>query len=195
MPQLTNRIVLISILLLISFFEIEAQRTFPTDVTANGGGYGGVAGPKDATANTNPASLAHTSGIQIAAAVRNRFLVEGLYDYGLFGSFELGSAGTLGIQVEHFSFETFRQQTFAGAFGRQLSDQWFIGIKINYLNILQSEQENASGIYSSMGLLYKINDQFALGADVSISSKSNDGLRLPVAQKIGFSYSPSGVRV
>jgi len=166
---------------------------FPTDATSNAVGFAGTAWAQDATANTNPASLAHTSGFQVAAAVRNRFLVEGLYDYGLFGSFELGSAGTVGIQVEHFGFEAFRQQTFGASFGRKLSEKWSIGVRFNYLIISQELQENASSLYGTLGLLYHINDELVLGAEISLISKSVEGLLLPTAQKFGFSYAPSDI--
>jgi len=166
---------------------------FPTDATASAIGFAGAAWAQDATANANPASLAHTSGFQVAAAVRNRFLVEGLYDYGLFGSFQLGEIGTVGIQVEHFGFEAFRQQTFAASFGRKLSEQWSIGVRFNYLNIIQELQENASSIYGSMGILYHLNEELVLGAEFSLISQSNDGLQLPTAQKFGFSYAPSDI--
>lgn len=174
----------------------EAQQlVFPTDVRANSMGYVSTAWAKDATANANPAALSHTTGFQVSAAVRNRFLLEGLYDYGLFGSMELGEVGSVGIQIEHFGFEAFRQQTFAGSYGRPLSDRWSIGIKVSYLNIIQSEQDNASSINGSVGVLYRINEELLIGAEFAPfhgSSFEND-IVLPISQKVGFSYSPSDI--
>jgi hypothetical protein len=170
------------------------QTTFPTDVQGNGIGYATTAWKGDATASANPASLAHTSGLQISAAVRGRFLIEGLYDYGLFGSYAIDKNSSIGLQIEHFGFEQFRQQTFAGSFGRNLNDKLSIGLRFSYLLIAQEEQNNASSLSGSIGLLYQLNDQITLGAEVNpFAPAFEDDIELPSAQKLGVSYRPSDI--
>lgn len=170
------------------------QLTFPTDVTGNSIGYAMTAWTGNATASANPASLGHTQQLQVSAAVRSRFLVEGLYDYGIFGSFALDDKSSVGIQVEHFGFEQFRQQAFAGSYGRKLSDKVSLGIRFSFLLIAQEEQESASSISGAIGILYHINDQVAIGAEVNpFSSGFENDVTLPLAQKLGFSYRPSDI--
>ena len=170
------------------------QLTLPTDVQANSIGYATTAWNEDATASSNPASLGHTSGFHFSSAVRNRFFIEGLYDFGLFGSLALDDNSSVGFQIEHFGFEQFRQQTFAGSYGRMLSEKWRMGIRFNYLLISQEEQVTSSLITSTIGLLYQLNEQWTLGVEINpFSTKFENDIRLPAAQKVGISYQPSGI--
>jgi len=179
---------------LLTIASYGQQLTFPTDVQANSIGYATTAWNGEASANANPASLAHSSGIQISAAVRSRFLIEGLYDYGLFGSYAIDDNSSIGLQIEHFGFEQFRQQTFAASYGRVLSDRWSLGLRFSYLLIAQEEQDNASTISGSFGILYELNDQITLGFEVNPFAPSFDNeIQIPSAQKIGISYRPSDI--
>jgi len=170
------------------------QLTFPTDVIGNGIGYATTAIKDRATASSNPAALGLTQGYQISAAVRSRFLVDGLYDYGLFGNYALDDHGSIGLQIEHFGFEQFRQQTFAGWYGRQLSEKISLGIRFNYLLISQEEQENASAISGSFGLLYQLNNEITFGLEINPFSPSfQNDVQIPTVQKLGISYQPSDI--
>lgn len=181
-------------LLGLASFGFAQQLTFPTDVYGSRIGYATTAWNGNAIASANPASLAHTTGYQINAAVRSRFLIEGLYDYGLFGSYALDDKSSFGLQIEHFGFEQFRQQTFAGSYGRALSERWSLGLRFNYLLIAQEEQDNASAISGSIGILYQLNDQITLGAEVNPFTPSfENDVTLPSAQKFGISYRPSDI--
>ena len=170
------------------------QLTFPTDVRANTIGFATTGWNRQSTASSNPAALQYDEGWQISAAVRNRFLINELFDYGLYGSCAIDDLSAVGIQIEHFGFEQFRQQSFAGSYGRKISDRWSIGLRANYRLVVQEQQENASAISADIGLLYQLNDQILLGVEISpINTNFENEISHPIRQKMGMSYRPSKI--
>lgn len=184
--------IFLTLSILIGSVAVNGQQlSLPTDARTASYGMATVAQSDVLSANANPAALGHVQGFGFNAAVSNRFLIEELYDFGAYAYFDTHQGG-VGLRIDHFAFEQFRQQQFALSYGRSMAKNLLIGVELTYFGLNQEIQGNASGLIGSIGAMYLFNDEFSIGLTVQpVGIKFSDDIQLPSLQRFGFSYQPS----
>jgi len=140
----------------------------------------------------NPAGLAHWGRMSFGACYENRFMVPELAAMGLGVSVPVMN-GVMGLSVSSFGYELYGENNIGLAFGKILSEQFSMGIKLNYLSINQGEDYGSMGaVIGEIGVMAKISDEFNLGAHIynvnraKIDDYQNE--RVPSILRIGLGY-------
>ncbi|MBT8220895.1 MAG: hypothetical protein KJP00_13780 [Bacteroidia bacterium] len=184
-----------SFLVLISSYYCQGQEIgFPVDASANGFGYATTGRDNVFGLSGNAAALADLQDITISASVQNSFLIEDLFDYSISSVFPLKNAG-LGIYLEHFDFEAYRQQVISVGYGLALYRQLSIGVRLRYLNFRIPEESATSSLSGGLFLKYRLNDQILFGMELNPfrGKQISVNQRMTTYQKFGFSYQPSEI--
>ena len=140
----------------------------------------------------NPAGLAHWGRMSFGACYENRFMMSELATMGMGVSLPVMS-GVMGLSVSSFGYELYGENNIGLAFGKILSEQFSLGLKLNYLNINQGEEYGSMGaVIGEVGVMAKISEEFNLGAHIynvnraKINDYQNE--RVPSILRIGLGY-------
>ncbi len=140
----------------------------------------------------NPAGLTGMESSNIGVFYENRF---GLKETG-YGAMAFATplgAGSLGLGITHFGYSLFQTSNLGLAYAQQLFGSFSMGVKINYLSILQSDYyDNLNAFTFDIGILSKPTDEFSIAFHVfnplNLSYTTDINEKLPVIYKLGFSY-------
>lgn len=141
----------------------------------------------------NQAGLAYLEEITFGLGVHNHYLLNELNSSSLGIAFPLSHAGVLGLSLDNFGYNVYRENKIGIAFARSFGSNFSAGIKLNYLSLsMGKEYGSKSSIGFEIGLIYRIKQDFIFGFHASnpfsyrfsTSSKS----RLPTSFDIGVVY-------
>ena len=186
---------ILTLLLLFSGLFCQGQDSaFPVDARSNGFGYAAVARSDVYSISGNTASLAGLQDIIITASIQNNFLIADLIDYSISCVFPMKNSG-IGVYLEHFDFEAYRQQIVALGYGLSLNQKLSIGLRMRYLNYLIPEESSVSTLNGGVYVIYNLNDQLRLGMELNPFNGRQFSMdqRMLKYQKLGLSYQPSEV--
>jgi hypothetical protein len=140
----------------------------------------------------NPAGLAYWNTHSFAGSYENRFMIPELAAMS-FGVNVPVFNGTIGLAANSYGYNLYGEQNFSLAFGKILSEQFALGLKLNYFSIKQSgEYNNYGGVIGEVGLMSYITEEVRIGAHIyninraKITDYQNE--RIPTILRLGVGY-------
>jgi hypothetical protein len=140
----------------------------------------------------NQAGLAWQQHLTAGAYYENRFLVKEL-SLKSAGAVLPVSYGVFGLKISHFGYEQFNESKVGLAYARKLSENFAVGVQLDYLHTAIGGDYGAHGaITFEVGLLAHIDDHLSLGAHVynpiraPIADYADE--RIPAAFRLGAAY-------
>ncbi len=138
----------------------------------------------------NQAALVFGQDSEFLLSAERRFLLADLTSV----SFEKNLGfGTVGILVENFGFDAFREQKLAIAYARKLNEKLSIGGQFDYLNFSIEGYGNKSSFTFELGVYSIVNKYFHVSAHVFSPGKIGltDNTDVTSIFRTGFKYIPS----
>ncbi|MEM6397833.1 MAG: hypothetical protein AAF741_15900 [Bacteroidota bacterium] len=173
---------------------VLAQQGLPPYAGARGRGLGGSGLTfQDAYAAwSNPAGLGGLESTGIVLAGEQRFGLSELQDVGLAAALPLGNGG-LGITVNSFGFDAYRDNRFAVSYGRQLLENFRIGGELIGLNTSVENYDSRFNATFSLGFQLDIDSRLSVGTRIMSPMRVEvaEGERLPQLIGVGLSYMPN----
>lgn len=112
---------------------------------------------------SNPGALGFVLRTELATNYKNRFNLKETGESAFSFVLPTGS-GTFGISVSHYGYAKYRETGTGIAFGKQISENYGLGIKISFLSSASIQPyENLTGLVCELGFLGKINEKLSLG--------------------------------
>ncbi len=141
---------------------------------------------------SNPAGLAYISSWQANSFLLNRFLLEELktVSVGIAGPL---SAGGVGLKLSSYGFQQYREQQIGLGYGRQLFDNFSIGVSFDWWATRIPEYGQASSLTFEIGIQYEVSKQVSMGMHLynPIRAEIIKGEVLPTLISIGLNYQPA----
>ncbi len=140
----------------------------------------------------NQAAIVHGPESEFILSAERRFLISDLTSVSFAGKKNL-SFGTVGLVVENFGFDEFKEQKLGVAFAKKLSNKLSIGGQFDYLNFSIEGFGNKSTFTFEAGLYSIVNEYFHVSAHVFSPGKIGIGENtdLTTVFRTGFKYIPS----
>lgn len=140
----------------------------------------------------NPAGLANLENSGLGLFYENRFLVKETGYGAMAFNMPLGN-GNAGVALNSFGYSKFQSNKIGFSYAQELFSRISMGVKINYLSIIQSlDYGNIHGVTFDLGLLVSITDDFTLGFHafnpLNLSYLVDIDEHIPVTYKLGLSY-------
>jgi hypothetical protein len=155
-----------------------------------GSGKTGLASTDIWSLEYNQAGLAEIENFAGAVSYNSPFLVGELGNSQAFVALPVGD-NVFGLSLQSRGFALYREGYYGLAYGRKLSDDFNIGIQLNYYSLQLGEgYGKVNAVTVEGGLSYNLNDNFTLAAHVANpnQSKLNDDAYLPAILRGGFQY-------
>ncbi len=140
----------------------------------------------------NPAGLAQLNSFSGIIAAEQRFASEELQSLAA-GIALPTSSGSWGLGLQYFGFDLYNEKRINLAYARQLLDNFSMGIQFVFHNTQIQEYGNKWSIAAELGLLYEVNDNISIGAQIfnPIRTEIVEGEFLPTVFRVGFGYKSS----
>lgn len=181
-------------LLLSASLYVYAQQGLPPHAGARGRALGGSGLTfQDAYAAwSNPAGLGELDQTAVILAGEQRFSLGELQDVGLAAALPLAGGG-LGITVNSFGFDAYRDNRFALSYGRQLLENFRIGAELIGLNTSVENYDSRFNATFSLGFQLDIDRKLSMGTRLMSPLRIDvaEGEQLPQLIGIGFGYRPT----
>lgn len=187
-------------LLLFSFLllfasSLAAQNGTPQNAGARGAAMGNAAltFTDINSAYVNQAGLAFLDQLSFGVYGERRFLAEGLNSFLFAAAYPNEKIGTFGVTVNYFGYANYNEQKIGLAYARKLSENFSLGVQLDYLGTRIPQYGTAASITFEVGLMAKLSDQFTLAAHTYNPMRTQvAGLdRLPSLVNLGLAYQPS----
>ena len=186
---------ILAALLLSAALPLAAQQGAPTAAGARGIGMAGtgVAFDDVNSAFSNQAGTAFVEQMAFSVYGEQRFFVPGLNTLGFAGLYPVKKIGTVGLTFNYFGFSHLNEQKIGLLYARQLSKNFSLGVKFDYLATRIPDYGMAHNFTAELGLLYKVSKQLSLAAHTynPFRAKLPSGDNLATVFKLGLMYSPS----
>jgi len=142
----------------------------------------------------NPAGLTGVKQVSVVLGADRRVWLPGLETYGLGLTIPSGF-GCIGLTVRQFGYTSYREQSVSLLFARQLSEQWTLGIGVDYLRLSIADYGRRQTITGQVGLQFRPFDQLDIGMRIYNpfqAALSQDGEEAwPTLFSLGASYAPA----
>jgi len=147
------------------------------------------------SAQNNQAGLAFIRNVSVGAYFENRFLVKQLNHSSFLAAIPL-KKGTFGITYNGFGYTQFKQDKFGIAYGILLSENFSVGVQLNYHSIRIGDiYGRTDALTAALGFQGKLSKQVTVAAHVLNPNRSKladyNNERMPSAIKIGIQYAYS----
>jgi len=147
------------------------------------------------SAQNNQAGLAFIRYVSVGAYFENRFLVKQLNHSSFLAAIPL-KKGTFGITYNGFGYTQFKQDKFGIAYGILLSENFSVGVQLNYHSIRIGDiYGRTNALTAALGFQGKLSKQVTVAAHVLNPNRSKladyNNERMPSAIKIGIQYAYS----
>lgn len=143
---------------------------------------------------SNQAALAQLKSAGLGAYSERRFLLQELNQYTAIVALPTKS-GTFAIQGDYFGFSSYNESQLGLAYGRKVSNQVDIGVKINYSSVQIAGYGNAGAINFEAGSILHLSEKVHAGIHVynpvGGNFNKNTNEKLASAYKFGLGYEPS----
>ena len=142
----------------------------------------------------NQAGIAGVKHFSAGAFYENKFLVQELAYSGFAAANPLGK-GAVGLSYTHFGFDVYREGKVGLAYGMNLSDEFSVGVQLNYhtMRINAEDYGSRSALSAEVGFRLNVSEKVSLAAHVfnPTRTKLNDfsDERLPTLLRCGAQYS------
>lgn len=140
----------------------------------------------------NQAGLAGVETISAGAFYESRFTLKELSVRGAAVAVPVGG-GTFGASYNSYGYSLYNQSKYGLAYARQLGDDFYAGVQIDYLNLRLGEGYGSRGGFTvEMGFQYQLKDDLMLAAHLYNPNRSDyadyNNERTPSVLKAGFQY-------
>ncbi|MGB1120485.1 MAG: hypothetical protein ACPG3Z_00710 [Saprospiraceae bacterium] len=139
----------------------------------------------------NQAGIAFIDQTSVGILGEQRFLNSDIRHTGLVAAMPLRT-GTFGVLLQSFGFDAYNEQKIGLAYGRELAENFAIGIQFDYLNTRIPEYGNQGTITFEGGIQAEILENLWIGAAVfnPIRTQDQDSMGIVNTTKfnLGFSY-------
>jgi hypothetical protein len=139
---------------------------------------------------TNQAGLADINKFTIGMGIENSFGLKELSTKSAVFALPL-NGGVMGVNVTYTGFELYNESKIGLAFAKKLSDNFKIGIQLDYLGIYADEGTNNKNAFTfEIGAQKRLMRKLTLGAHIfnPIGIKINDEKNIPSIFKLGLCY-------
>ena len=140
----------------------------------------------------NQAGLANIKGFTAGAFFQNRFLIKELGDRGVFAATKVRNS-TFAFSYQSFGYSAFNQSRVGLAYAMPLSENFSVGLQMNYHSLRIAEGYGVSRSFSAEGgFLYKLNKNLHLAGHIENINRArlsefNDE-RMPSVLTLGAHY-------
>lgn len=140
----------------------------------------------------NQAALVGIQGFAAGVSYDNRFLVSELSSANLVMAQSVGD-GVFGFSFSRYGYAAYREQKIGFGYARKLSDNFNIGVQIDYLMVALGNGYGSVGKFTwEGGVLYKVNDQISLAAHIfnpiRVQLAEFNDERVPAVLRFGANY-------
>ena len=139
---------------------------------------------------TNQAGLAETKQFTIGVGTENSFGVEELSTHTAVFALPV-NGGVFGLNVAYTGFDLYNESKIGLAFAKKLSDNFNVGIQVDYLGIYVAEGTNNHNNFTfEIGAQKRLMQKLTLGAHIfnPIGVKLNEDENIPSIFKLGLRY-------
>jgi hypothetical protein len=177
-----------SSILLLSFSLISSAQNY--DATSNALGGCGLTKNNVWSNFTNQAGLAEINQLIIGAGTENSFGIKELSTHTAVFALPV-NGGVFGLNVSYTGFELYNESKIGLAFAKKLSDNFNVGIQVDYLGIYVDEgTDNQNNFTFEIGAQKRLMQKLTLGAHIfnPIGVKLNEDENIPSIFKLGLRY-------
>jgi len=144
------------------------------------------------SAENNPAGLGQLKFWGAGFSYQNQFLLKELATKSLVIAYPINNA-SFGLTFNQFGFSNYQENKVGIAYGQQLSENFSLGIQLNYFSTQISEgYGNKKALTGNIGLQAKITEELSLAA-MAINPNNTkladfEDERIPSILKLGLAY-------
>jgi hypothetical protein len=147
------------------------------------------------SAQNNQAGLGFVKSLCVGAYFENRYLVKQLNHSSFLAAIPV-KKGTFGISYNGFGYTQFKQDKFGIAYGILLSENFSVGVQLNYHSIRIGDiYGRTNALTAALGFQGKLSKQITVAAHVLNPNRSKladyNNERMPSAIKLGIQYAYS----
>ena len=174
---------------------VQAQHSSPVDAGARGLSMAstGVVFSDINSAFTNQAGLAFLDKTSFSIFGAQRYLVQGLNNFGFAAAMPIRKIGTIGLSISHFGHSAYHAQKIGLSYSRLLAPNFALAVQFDYLATSIPDYGIAHNFTGEIGIMYKASKQVTFGAHVynpfAVKLKSGDAMA--TLFKVGIGYHPS----
>ncbi|MFM1931858.1 MAG: hypothetical protein RL226_1161 [Bacteroidota bacterium] len=144
------------------------------------------------TSLQNQAALGWLQGVDAGVTYDNRYLMAQLSSVAAVAAMEVGN-GAFGFNYSRFGYSAYREQKVGLAYGRKLSENFTVGVQLDYLRIALGGGYGSTTAFTwEGGMQYAINKHVTLAAHVfnpiRVRLAEFNDERIPATFKFGGSY-------
>lgn len=139
---------------------------------------------------TNQAGLAEINQFIIGAGTENSFGIKKLSTHTAVFALPV-NGGVFGLNVSYTGFELYNESKIGLAFSKKLSDDFNVGIQVDYLGIYVAEGTNNHNNFTfEIGAQKRLMRELTLGAHIfnPVGVKLNEDENIPSIFKLGLRY-------
>lgn len=139
---------------------------------------------------TNQAGLAEINQFIIGAGTENSFGIKELSTHTAVFALPV-NGGVFGLNIDYTGFELYNESKIGLAFAKKLSDNFNVGIQVDYLGIYVDEGNNNHNNFTfEIGAQKRLMQTLTLGAHIfnPIVVKLNEDENIPSIFKLGLRY-------
>lgn len=186
---------IIVLIFIVAFFTSEAQTVRqPLAVRYAGLGAYSTQFVDVFSGSSNQAALAQIKSGGFGAYTERRFLLQELNQYSAIVAMPT-SSGTFAIQGDYFGFNSYNESQLGIAYGRKISSQLDVGVKLNYSSVQIAGYGNAGAVNFEAGSIFHLSEKVHAGIHIfnPVGGKFNKNTneKLASAYKFGMGYEPS----
>jgi len=181
-------IILFSCFSLISFSQYNALYTYDAESNALGGC--GLTQNSVWSNFTNQAGLSEINQFTIGVGTENSFGIKELSTHTAVFAIPV-NGGVFGLNVAYTGFELYNESKIGLAFAKKLSDNFNVGIQVDYLGAYIEEGNNTHNNFTfEIGAQKRLMRELTLGAHIfnPIGVKLNEDENIPSIFKLGLRY-------
>ena len=139
----------------------------------------------------NQSASAFLEKKEVGVFSENRYITHELTTFGFLAALPT-KLGTLGFSLSRFGYSSFNQTLLGASFGKKLSRDFSLGLRINYFDTQIRGFESKGIVYGELSLLSKVTDKITLGAHILNPTRPELGearnQKTPAVFKVGVSY-------
>lgn len=140
----------------------------------------------------NQAAMLGINGFAAGVSYDNRFLVSELSSANLVIAKSFGD-GVFGLNFSRYGYSAYREQKLGFGYARRLSENFNIGVQIDYLQVALGNGYGSAGKLTwEGGVLYKVNDNISLAAHIfnpiRVQLAEFNDERIPAILRFGGNY-------
>lgn len=138
---------------------------------------------------TNQAGLAEVKKFTVGLAIKNSFLIQELSTRSAVCAIPVNS-GVFGLNISYTGFELYNESKIGLAFAKQLSNNFNVGIQIDYLGIYADQSTNNINKFTfEISAQKRLTEDLTLGVHIfNPEFNYNEDNKIPSVIKMGLGY-------